>query len=493
MTAFRLSDNINKGKVFITQFSEMETRWDPIMIQYKRKTQNFLYKPIKLKSLLKKLPQYGANQQGIPRNSINVPRYIRITDIDESGLLKNELGVTAKIIEDKYLLKNNDILFARSGATVGKAYIHKNGKVSYPCFFAGYMIRFVLDENKISPDFLFAFTQLGVYKEWTKAIQRAAGQPNINAEEYKALEIPLPDFLTQKRIVNKIQSAYQQKEAKEKQAKDLLASIDDYMLEALGITLSKPDNSLQNRIFKIPFSKVTGNRFDPKLYDNNSQKLFATVENSPIPKIPLKSLITQSVSGEWGLDENASLQEDQYERCVVIRATEFDNDFNLNIENSRVKYRQIIKDKLKLLDVQENDLLLEKSGGSPDQPVGRIAILQKELLAEYHPVCFSNFVQKIRPDETLVLPEYLFCFLKTIHNIKITEVMQSQTSGIRNLIMREYFNQSIILPDKTKQKEISDTANKMRNDAFRLFQQADKEFQKASREVAQVILGEENI
>ena len=322
------------------------------------------------------------------------------------------------------------------------------------------------------------------------ASRRSTGGTRPALDYPALLSIPI---IYDKRILEITEASVKKKEAKDKQAKALLASIDDYVLEALGITLSEPDNSLQNRMFKVPFSKVTGNRFDPKLYDNNSQKLFAAVENSSIPKIHLTSLITQSVSGEWGLDENASVQEDQYERCVVIRATEFDNDFNLNIKNSRVKYRLIKKDKLKLLDVLENDLLLEKSGGSPNQPVGRIAILEKELFEKYHPICFSNFVQKIRPDETLVLPEYLFCFLKTIHNINITEVMQSQTSGIRNLIMREYFNQPVILPNKTKQKEIADKTNKMRNDAFQFFEEANKELKKASREVAQVILGGGNM
>lgn len=172
------------------------------MILYKRKLLKFNFPVKQLKQLLKEKPQYGSNQAGIDRNSIKEARYIRITDINEYGLLKNNLGVTAELIEEKYVLKNNDILFARSGATVGKAYLHKSNSVDYECIYAGYMIRFLVNENLLLPEFLFCYTQLEVYKEWTKAIQRAAGQPNINAEEYKSLNIPVPSLETQAEVVS---------------------------------------------------------------------------------------------------------------------------------------------------------------------------------------------------------------------------------------------------------------------------------------------------
>jgi restriction endonuclease S subunit len=172
---------------------------------------------------------------------------------------------------------------------------------------------------------------------------------------------------------------------------------------------------------------------------------------------------------------------------LVIRATEFDNLYNLKLENDRVRYRKIKKDKLKQLDIQPYDLLIEKSGGSPDQPVGRISLLTEDLF-ENNTLCYSNFIHKIRVDTSRVDPSYLFCFLKTIHNIKITEIMQSQTNGIRNLIMGEYFNQSIVLPKLDKQIEIGQEANRRRFEAQRLSIEADRVLEDARAEIEQMIL-----
>ena len=270
---YQVPQHIDNNKVFIVQRSEIEGRLDPKMALYNRKVQDSLYPKVKLKDVLVCKPQYGASEPGVPRSSIKEPRYIRITDIDENGLISHdELGATAKIIEDKYILCENDILIARSGATVGKAYIHK--PALYDCFFAGYLIRFIINTDKALPEYIFTYTQLNAYKEWVNAIQRPSGQPNINSEEYQSLEIPLPNIERQQVIVDVIKSAYLQKKQKESEAKKLLDSIDTYILNELGITIPEIDASLENRLFFTSFKDVTGSRLDPyyKLYFSSNYK-----------------------------------------------------------------------------------------------------------------------------------------------------------------------------------------------------------------------------
>lgn len=259
---YQLPKTINKDKIFIVKKSEIDGRLDPKMALYNQSVQHALYPIVKLKSLLLSKPQYGANEAGIVRDNNEQPRYIRITDIDENGLISpDELGATVANLDDKYILNENDIVIARSGATVGKAYIHKN--LPYTCVYAGYLIRFIVDSKKILPDYLFAYTQLNTYKEWVNAIQRPSAQPNINAEEYQSLEIPLPNLSKQQEIVGYINTAYAQKRAKEVEAQQLLDSIDDYLLKELGITIPNIGNDLNNRIFFSSFSKIEGNRIDP--------------------------------------------------------------------------------------------------------------------------------------------------------------------------------------------------------------------------------------
>lgn len=270
---YQVPQHIDKNKIFIVQRSEIEGRLDPKMALYNRKVLHSLYPKVRLKDVLLCKPQYGASEPGVPRSSIKEPRYIRITDIDENGLISHdELGATAKIIEDKYILCENDILIARSGATVGKAYIHK--PALYDCFFAGYLIRFIINTDKALPEYIFTYTQLNAYKEWVNAIQRPSGQPNINSEEYQSLEIPLPNIERQQVIVVVIKSAYLQKKQKESEAKKLLDSIDTYILNELGITIPEIDASLENRLFFTSFKDVTGSRLDPyyKLYFSSNYK-----------------------------------------------------------------------------------------------------------------------------------------------------------------------------------------------------------------------------
>ena len=258
---YKVPQIIDSNKIFIVQRSEIEGRLDPKMALYNRKVQHSLYPKVKLKDLLVCKPQYGAGEPGIERKSQLEPRYIRITDIDDNGLVSDDdLGATANIVEDKYILNKDDILIARSGATVGKAYIHK--PTPYDCFFAGYLIRFKIDKNKALPNYVFSYTQLNTYKNWVNAVQRPSGQPNINSEEYQSLEIPLPDIVKQQEIVDIIKSAYLQKKQKENEAQQLLDSIDDYILEELGITLPKNKTDLESRMFMVNRSELE-ERLDP--------------------------------------------------------------------------------------------------------------------------------------------------------------------------------------------------------------------------------------
>ncbi len=234
------------------------------MALYCLEVSSFAYEKSKLKHLIVGKPQYGANERGVVRDSVAHPRYVRITDIDEYGRLKPGIGVTAEQSEEKYLLSNGDLLFARSGNTVGKAYLHKaSGEEKH--IFAGYMIRFRTNAKKVLPEYVFLCTQLGFYQHWVTATQRATGQPNINAEEYRNLEIPVPDLKTQSLVVISYQNAVERFEESMLAAHALLSGIDEYLLNELGITLPpEPKNAISNRIFTAQRKELAGWRFDPQ-------------------------------------------------------------------------------------------------------------------------------------------------------------------------------------------------------------------------------------
>ena len=207
---------------------------------------------------------YGANEiavEGDPRTDV---RYVRITDIDDHGYLREDGWKTAKKVEKKYALGRNDLLFARTG-TVGKTFIHK--RADGEAIFAGYLIRFRFDETRINPHFVFYYTLLSRYRLWVQTIQRPSVQPNINSKEFKAFEIPLPPPSIQNHIVTIMKSAYAEKKQKEQEADTLLDSIDDYVLKTLGIEIPhEKENNIENRVFTATLSEVSGRRFDPEMY-----------------------------------------------------------------------------------------------------------------------------------------------------------------------------------------------------------------------------------
>ncbi|WP_370859738.1 restriction endonuclease subunit S [Phocaeicola plebeius] len=482
---YQVSKKIDRNRIFIINRSEIEGRLDPKMTLYKKKVQHALYPMVKLKSLLLSKPQYGANEVGLIRNNNSQPRYIRITDIDENGLIsKNDLGATVTNVEDKYVLNENDIVLARSGATVGKSYIHK--QLPYTCLYAGYLIRFIVDAKKILPDYFFIYTQLNPYKEWVNAIQRPSAQPNINAEEYQSLEIPLPNLHKQKEIVEYLNAAYAQKLEKETESQILLKSINDYLLNELGIVIPNVDTALENRIFHFSYKNITGKRIDPKKYSPQVRSLYASIEASTYHKTELSTLISEYCSGDWGIEDDGNLHED-YIKCLTLRSTEIDNQYNIEINPDKVKYRLIKYDVYDKMSIAVNDIIIEKSGGSKDQPVGRVAIIDYDLLQRGN-IAFSNFLLKIKVKD--INPCYLYYYLKTMYNIGVTESMQSQTNGIRNLITDEFLSQTIVVPSLQKQQEIVDNITNIKNKAKALQQEGKDILESAKRNVERMIIGE---
>ena len=164
------------------------------------KQKNTNYPIVSLNELVLTKPQYGSGAKKTNYDGIN--RYIRITDITEDGKIKNNELVSPDVIEKDCFLKYNDILIARS-ASVGRCYIHKERFGIYQ--FAGYLIKFNLDYNKILPDYFFNLTKGVFYKEWISQMKKDGTISNINAQEYLSIELPLPPIEVQEEIVRELE------------------------------------------------------------------------------------------------------------------------------------------------------------------------------------------------------------------------------------------------------------------------------------------------
>lgn len=464
--SYQVPQHIDKNKIFIVKRSEIEGRLDPKMALYNQESHNTQYHKIQLKKLLLKAPQYGAGESGVTRKSYQEPRYIRITDIDSNGIVNSkELGATANNIEDKYILNDGDILFARSGATVGKTYLHKTKP--YMCFYAGYLIRFVVNTSLILPEYLFAYTQLPIYKKWIAAIQRPSAQPNINAEEYQSLEIPLPNLDIQHYICNIIKNGYLTKQKKEAEAQKLLDSIDGYILNELGITMPKSDLNLKERIFFCNFKQATGGRLDPK-FNNQWQKLKSLQCN--YPKVTLADVVFNS--GQYGANETAIDYKEGDTR--YIRITDVD-DLGCLKENNKVTCKNIEQNYM----LHKNDLLFARSGS-----VGKCYIHKR--ISE--PAIFAGYLIRFIINAAIINPDYLFYYCNcSLYKYWVDTI---QRPAVQANINSEEFRQIIIpLPPMAKQQEIADHITALRHQAAQLQQEGKEALEKAKQEVEQIILG----
>ena len=171
--------------------------------------------------------EYGINAAAVDYD-INLPTYLRITDIDGQG---NYIRKKQKSVNDsnykKYILKENDIVYARTGATVGKSYLHhnKNGEL----VFAGFLIRFRTNPNILTAHYLKRYSESSQYWDWVKVFSMRSGQPGLNGKEYSQMNILLPPLPEQKKIAkilstwdNAIETTSKLIQAKQKQKKGLL-------------------------------------------------------------------------------------------------------------------------------------------------------------------------------------------------------------------------------------------------------------------------------
>lgn len=153
---------------------------------------------VHLKRILRERMQYGANEPA-ESDDTTYPRYIRITDITANGELRPETFKSLEPSKAKdYLLDKGDVLFARSGATVGKTFLFN---ADIKACYAGYLIKASCDKHRMLPEYLYYYTQSGAYECWKNSVFIQSTIQNIGADKYQMMYIPVPSKDEQKQIV----------------------------------------------------------------------------------------------------------------------------------------------------------------------------------------------------------------------------------------------------------------------------------------------------
>ena len=151
-----------------------------------------------LRSTLAESPSYGINAPAVPFDG-SLPTYIRITDIGSDGRFRPTPRVSVNGAHaTSFFLKPGDLVFARTGASVGKSYLYD--RRDGPLVFAGFLIRLTPDPSRLRPAFIAYYVQTGRYWRWIANNSARSGQPGINSREYGSLPIPVPPVAEQQAI-----------------------------------------------------------------------------------------------------------------------------------------------------------------------------------------------------------------------------------------------------------------------------------------------------
>ena len=176
------------------------------------------------------------------------------------------------------------------------------------------------------------------------------------------------------------------------------------------------------------------------------------------PSATIESLLQETISGEWGTD----CSDDSGTK--VIRTTNFTNEGVLDLTD--VVVRTIDAKKVEKKQLKKGDIILEKSGGTKDNPVGRLVYFEEEgvFLA-------NNFTQVLRPAE-VINSRYLFAALYYLYQTHkpLIKGLGNQTNGIQNLKVPQYLQLQISVPDRTAQDDferICRQADKSKFDGFK--------------------------
>lgn len=165
----------------------------------------------------------------------------------------------------------------------------------------------------------------------------------------------------------------------------------------------------------------------------------------------LTELIDERITGEWG-------QEPKSSSVKVIRTTNFTNEGKLDLSN--VVEREIEEKKVEKKALRIGDIIIEKSGGGPTQPVGRVVFFNVDSDEKY--LC-NNFTTILRPKSNLVNSKYLLYQMLYLHKSGRTKKYQNKTTGIHNLNLEKYLQEKVALPPLPDQLHIANLLSKAEN------------------------------
>jgi type I restriction enzyme, S subunit len=472
--SFTLSKLASPSQAFFTQLSRLEARWDPnyyrCMGDFRQRVNTCPFPIEKLKRSLE-LVQYGISERATEQ-PVGVPMLRMINLQDDTWDLSDLKYIHMTDKEKKpYLVEHGDILFNRTNSKelVGKCGVFG---LTGEYVFASYLIRVRLKHGTLLPDYVTAFLSSSLGRIQIDAVSRQiAGMTNINAEEIRGLLIPALDRTAQEKVVHTWRAAIRKRDETLKKARDTLATIDDVLLEELGIpNKPEPHNTLRSRIFRRDFSSVSGKRIDPAA---NWKCLSLAGGNFPLRK--LRDIAEINPPTRF-----PGLARDTLVSFVPMDAV---SDIFGEIANRQTRS---IAEAGSYTTFQTNDVIWAKI--TPCMENGKSAVADELVEGVGYGSTEFHVFRRRTPN---IVPQFLHHLLR-LKTVRQHARLNFTGSSGHQRVDEEFFQRmEIPFPPVKVQKRIAEKAETTKAEARKLFAEARADLEKAKRDIETLILGKE--
>ncbi len=378
-----------------------------------------------LKQCLEKLKsgkyvERGWSPQCLSHPAENTWGVLKTTSVQMGEYLPEYNKELPKTLEPKVGLEVNDgdFLVTTTGPLNRCGVVCHVRTTPKKLIFSGKILRFRADENQVLASWVMYLLMSPSYQKVLDQLKVGTSDSSVSIgnQQILDLEIPVASIDEQKRIVEILEEQFSRLDA-------ALASV-----HAVREKAARFRRSLLHAAFT---GALTG-------HGTSSGALPEGWE-----KVDLESLLSVSIGGIWGEEDGLSEVD-----VDVVRVTEL--KAHGVIEPSTAAKRSITRKQFQSRALQFGDLLLEKSGGGPNSPVGRVGY----VLSIDKPTVCSNFMQLMRPDVEQIMSLYLHLFLTFIHSNGETIPLQTSTTNIRNIKTTEYMALKVPVPLPSEQEKI---------------------------------------
>ena len=380
---------------------------------------------------------------GTHNSPINTPKgeykYVTAKNIKSSGVILDNITFVSKEVHQEIYSRCNpekgDILYIKDGATTGIATVNT---LDEP-FSLLSSVALIKPSHWISNKYLLYYLQSSLCYSSVREPMKGVGITRITLKLIEKWQIPLPPFAEQKRIAIEIEHWFALIDQIEQGKADLQTTIKHAKSKILDLAIhgklvpQDPNDEPAIELLK---------RINPD---------FTPCDNGHYAQLPdgwcvvtLKDLC-ENINGLW------KGKKEPFVNVGVIRNANFTKDFKLDYSN--IEYIDVEQRTFAKRHLENGDLIVEKSGGSDNNPVGRTILYEGKSGV----FSFSNFtmVLRMRYNDT-ILSKYLYYCILAKYQTGAMRLMQTQTTGLHNLILDKFLLMSICLPPLYEQRRIID-------------------------------------